>query len=89
MVPGPSSTLARAPRTKDFGRTKNEGPRTKTWARIAALLLSCAAAVSSEAATPVPLVDAVKDGNRADVRALLQQKTNVNAAEADGTTALH
>jgi len=34
-------------------------------------------------------VDAVKDGNRAAVQSLLRQKTNVNAAEADGTTALH
>src|SRR6185295_7942514 len=30
-----------------------------------------------------------KDGNREGVRTLLRQKTNVNAAEADGTTALH
>src|SRR6266853_1075733 len=52
------------------------------------ILFACAA-VYVEAATSLPLVDAVKDGNRAGVRSLLQQKTNVNAAEADGTTALH
>jgi ankyrin repeat protein len=34
-------------------------------------------------------VDAVKDGNHAVVQSLLRQKTDVNAAEADGTTALH
>jgi ankyrin repeat protein len=43
----------------------------------------------SAAAASLPLVDAVKDGNRAAVQSLLVQKTNVNAAEADGTTALH
>ena len=37
----------------------------------------------------VPLVDAIKAGDRAAALALLQQKVNVNLAEADGTTALH
>ena len=46
-----------------------------------------AGAVSAEGATP--LIDAVKSGDRAGVRARLQQKTDVNAAEPDGTTALH
>jgi ankyrin repeat protein len=50
-------------------------------------LLVCAAARAGAAS--LPLVDAVKDGNRAAVQSLLRQKTNVNAAEADGTTALH
>jgi uncharacterized protein len=35
------------------------------------------------------LVDAVKAGDRAAVQTLLASKANVNAAEADGTTALH
>jgi ankyrin repeat protein len=35
------------------------------------------------------LVDAVKEGDRAAVRTLLQQRVDVNIAEADGTTALH
>jgi ankyrin repeat protein len=35
------------------------------------------------------LVDAAKDGNKDAVRALLQKKADVNAAEADGSTALH
>ena len=37
----------------------------------------------------VPLVDAVKAGDRTAALALLQQKANVNTAEPDGTTALH
>jgi ankyrin repeat protein len=52
------------------------------------VLLVCAV-VRAETATVLPLVDAVKDGNRVVVRTLLQQKSNVNAPEADGTTALH
>ena len=36
-----------------------------------------------------PLVDAVKSGDRAAVRALLAEKADANAAEPDGTTALH
>ena len=40
-------------------------------------------------APDVPLVDAVKAGNVADVRALIEQGANVNAAEVDGTTPLH
>jgi ankyrin repeat protein len=35
------------------------------------------------------LIDAVKSGDRAAALALLQQKADVNAAEPDGTTALH
>jgi ankyrin repeat protein len=36
-----------------------------------------------------PLVQAIKDGNANAVRTLLNQRTDVNAAEVDGTTALH
>lgn len=36
-----------------------------------------------------PLIDAVKNGNESLVRALLQKKVDVNAADADGSTALH
>jgi len=50
--------------------------------------LACAV-VRTGAATSLPLVDAVKGGDRAVVQKLLRQKANVNAAEADGTTALH
>src|SRR6266850_1265982 len=36
-----------------------------------------------------PLVDAAKNAGKDALRALIQQGANVNAAEADGTTALH
>ncbi|HYR85768.1 MAG TPA: ankyrin repeat domain-containing protein [Terriglobia bacterium] len=37
----------------------------------------------------VPLVDAVKTGDRAAALAMIEQRVNVNTPEADGTTALH
>jgi ankyrin repeat protein len=36
-----------------------------------------------------PLIEAAKNGDKDAVRSLLQKKVDVNAAEADGTTALH
>src|SRR5215831_11420106 len=50
------------------------------------VLLSCAL---SNAAVRPALVDAAKSGNKDVLRSLLQKGTNVNAADADGTTALH
>jgi len=56
----------------------------------AALLVTLTVAASSEAAARrVALIDAVKNGNVATVKTLLAQKVDVNAAEPDGTTALH
>src|SRR5262245_5445113 len=40
-------------------------------------------------AAPVNLIDAVKAGDAQAVRAMLKQRANVNATEADGMTALH
>src|SRR6266568_9214044 len=47
--------------------------------------------ISTEAAgaVPVRLIDAVKAADRDAIRALLQQRVDVNAAEPDGATALH
>ena len=39
--------------------------------------------------TASPLIAAVKANNVAAVQTLIKQRVNVNAAEADGTTALH
>ena len=55
-----------------------------------AWLLAVAVAIGlSAAGSGVSLIDAVKAGNRAAVRALIRQRADVNAAEADGMTALH
>src|SRR5262245_65626412 len=43
----------------------------------------------SNAAVRRALVDAAKTGDKESVRSLLQKGTNVNATDADGTTALH
>ena len=49
-----------------------------------------ASVVTAHAAgSEVRLIDAVKAGNRDVVRALVGQRVDVNAREADGTTALH
>jgi uncharacterized protein len=49
-----------------------------------------AAAASLHAAqNSTPLIDAIRGGNVEQVRALLEQHVDVNAALADGTTALH
>jgi ankyrin repeat protein len=52
----------------------------------AALLTAVSLSVS---AADLRLINAAKNGDRAAATSLLQQKLDVNAAEADGTTALH
>ena len=63
-----------------------EAVRPARVACVAALLLVPGAAF---AGASTPLIDAVKNGDRAGVRARLQQKAEVDAPEPDGTTALH
>ena len=54
------------------------------------LVISASAAVSAAAAADrPPLVAAAKNGDRAALRLLVQQRADVNAADGDGTTALH
>ena len=50
-----------------------------------ALILSIAALDAADS----PLLEAVKSGDRMAVRTLLDRRADVNAAEPDGTTALH
>jgi uncharacterized protein len=56
-------------------------------------ILACSAlvvvAVVPVAAASNELADAAMNGNREAVRSLVQQKVDVNAAQVDGTTALH
>ena len=59
--------------------------------RLAFMLVSiglCAGGAASAAEAP-PLVDAARDGDTAAVRVLLAQGAGVDAAEGDGTRALH
>lgn len=57
--------------------------------RYAALGMVLGAVSLSAAGENLRLVDAVKQGNFTAAKALIAQKTNVNAAEPDGMTALH
>jgi ankyrin repeat protein len=53
------------------------------------LVLLLCLATSGGAQSATPLIDAVRRGDREAVRELLRGKTDVNVAQADGTTALH
>src|SRR4051812_549329 len=60
--------------------------------RSALVVLLVAAGVAATVAgsgTAVPLIEAVKTSDTATIRRLLKERADVNAAEADGTTALH
>jgi len=58
-------------------------------ARGACLALLLAIGVAAADSTDQRLLTAVKDGDAAAVRALLRARVSANAADADGTTALH
>jgi ankyrin repeat protein len=53
------------------------------------ILVGLAAALIAAAANRPPVADAAKSGDKDALRALLQKRADVNATEADGTTALH
>jgi uncharacterized protein len=57
--------------------------------RVLACVLMSAASLGAAAGGDVRLADAVMRADRETVRSLLQQKIDVNAAQPDGTTALH
>ena len=53
------------------------------------IVVAAALAIPASAAAQSPLVAAVKAGDRPGVTALLKERADVNAREADGTTALY
>ena len=57
--------------------------------RLSAASVTLAVAFAATAVAQIPLIDAVKRGDRAAVRTLLQQQADASANEPDGTTALH
>ena len=60
------------------------------WACVIVWIVPMLAVVSAAAAgSEVPIVEAAKKADAAEMDALLQQGVDVNSAEADGTTALH
>ncbi len=61
--------------------------RPGAWSILTAMWV--AGALSAAAAGTFPLIDAARNVDANNVRTLLKQGVDVNAAEADGTTALH
>ena len=59
----------------------------KTWLAIPVLLISILG--STVAAPPAEVADAARNRNTNALQALLKQRADVNAPQADGTTALH
>src|SRR3954470_16998879 len=55
----------------------------------AAMLLLCAASMPVFASGRADVADAMMHGDQAALRRLVQQKTDANAAQIDGATALH
>jgi ankyrin repeat protein len=53
------------------------------------IAVAAAAVTLSAAASSTPLIDAVRGGSLEQVRALIEQRVDVNAVLSDGTTALH
>ncbi len=60
-----------------------------TLTRLAAFVVVLLMTGVGSARAEIPLVDAVKRGDHQTVRAMLQRRADVNAREADGTTALY
>ena len=56
---------------------------------LVGLITFAASVVMAAEAGQAPLVDAARNGDNTALRSLLERKAAVNAAEADGTTALH
>ena len=69
------------------GRASNRHNVLRTY--FALFTFYFALAVTATGAERSPLVDAVKNADKGALRTLLAQGANVNAAEADGATALH
>jgi ankyrin repeat protein len=56
---------------------------------LVAALIGVGDVTAVRAADGIPLIDAAKNADAAAVQSLLKQRVDVNAAAADGTTALH
>ena len=57
--------------------------------RMSIIVLLCLTATLSSAPVDSPVADAAQAGSLERVRSLLKQAADVNAAQADGMTALH
>jgi|SoiMethySBSTD1v2_1073268.scaffolds.fasta_scaffold00073_83 uncharacterized protein len=73
--------------TSPVGRLPRRDAATRRGAGV--LLVFAALCATPNAQSPRPLVDAVRRDDPAAVKSLLRNKTIVNQADPDGTTALH
>ncbi len=64
-------------------------PTSKGLLFLAAFAICASFAVSSGAAAPSPVADAAQRGDKGAVRALIARKSDVNAPQNDGATAVH
>ncbi len=67
----------------------SQGPYMFTERIAACLVVALLTGAANAAAVKSDVADAAMQGNKTAVRALLQQKADVNAPQIDGTTALH
>ena len=59
------------------------------WTRYAVAVCAVLAAAATVAAAPAPIADAAMHRDTGAVRSLIRSRADVNAAQTDGTTALH
>ena len=62
---------------------------SRIWLKGCLVVALLATSGVGAAGQDIPLIEAVKDGDTAAVRALLDKGGDVNASEVDGTTVLH
>src|SRR5262245_60860580 len=67
--------------------SRNMHLRNSIWIGCWIALLLCTPAIGVPA-DDLRLIEAIKNGDRATARSLIEQRVNVNAAGADGATAL-
>jgi ankyrin repeat protein len=89
-APAPAFTHRLAPSTRRAGASAPAFQRSRP-RRLKPALYAIALSVLATGAAPAghPLIDAARNADAGAVRRLVQEKADVNAAEGDGTTALH
>jgi len=71
-----------------LGRVLKHPLQAKACSTLGAAVLLVGGLMGADIGRP-PVIDAAKSGDKAALRGLVQKKADVNAADADGSTALH
>jgi ankyrin repeat protein len=97
-LPPKGGSHTRTPKGGSYTRTPEGGSHTRNIHRlfrvagpvaVAFSIIVCGNRMIAAAAPPSELLTAVRTGDAAAVRALVRKRADVNAADVDGTTALH